>query len=210
MMDHKTTGEDAMDKLQIVLASTSQYRKKLLERLGIPFCVANPAVEETPLPEESAADLVQRLALAKAKAVQDRYPEALIIGADQVAVRDGLILGKPGTFPANVAQLAAVSGRRVEFLTGLCLVNAKRKRVQVEVVPFAVVFRPLRTPQIEGYVRREQPFDCAGGFKSEGLGIALFARMEGEDPTALIGLPLIALVRMLEQEGVDVLGGYLG
>ncbi len=131
----------------------------------------------------------------------------MIIGSDQVAVVDDEVLGKPGTVERACAQLARLSGQRVTFLTGLCLYNSAQQRVQVEVIPFTVVFRTLSAQQIEHYVRREQPLNCAGSFKSEGLGVALFERMEGDDPTALIGLPLIRLVSMLETEGVAVLIG---
>lgn len=151
-------------------------------------------------------DLVRRLAEAKARAGAAQAGRALVIGSDQVAVVGDEVLGKPGSAERACAQLARLSGQRVVFLTGLCLFNSAEDRTQLEVVPFSVVFRHLSSTQIQDYVRREQPFNCAGSFKSEGLGIALFERMEGDDPTALIGLPLIRLVGMLEAEGLAVLG----
>ena len=190
---------------QIVLASTSPFRKSLLERLGLPFVTARPETDETRHPGEDASALVQRLAEEKARAVAPGFPQALIIGSDQVAVLDEEILGKPGSHEQAVAQLTAASGREVLFLTGLCLLNARSGRAQVDVVPFSVRFRPLTAAQIEHYLRHEQPYNCAGSFKSEGLGIALFEAMRGDDPNALIGLPLIRLVDMLGDEGVDVL-----
>jgi septum formation protein len=190
---------------QLVLASTSPYRQSLLKRLGLPFVTASPAVDETPHPEETPEQLVQRLAEAKARAVAERFPEALVIGSDQVAVLEGRILGKPGNHTAALAQLRAASGKLVTFLTGLCLLNAIDGQAQVEAVPFTVQFRQLTESQLEAYLHRETPYDCAGSFKSEGLGIALFERLNGDDPNALIGLPLIRLIAMLGQEGVDVL-----
>lgn len=189
----------------LVLASTSPYRKALLQRLGLPFETASPAADETPLPGETPDQLVRRLAEAKARAVAKQFPDALIIGSDQVAVLEGAILGKPGTHAAAMAQLRAASGKRVSFRTGLCLLNSGTGGAQVEVVSFDVCFRELTGEQIESYLRKEMPYDCAGSFKSEGLGIALFQRLEGDDPNALIGLPLIRLIAMLEAEGIDVL-----
>lgn len=191
----------------LILASTSPYRRELLGRLGLAFAVCSPDVDETRLNDESPADLVRRLADAKARAGARQLPNAaLVIGSDQVAVVDDEVLGKPGTFERACEQLVRLSGRRVTFLTGLCLYNAGSGRSQLDMVPFTVEFRHLSQPQIEAYVQREQPLNCAGSFKSEGLGIALFERMEGEDPTSLIGLPLIRLVDMLTAEGVNVLG----
>ncbi|MFA7094935.1 MAG: Maf family nucleotide pyrophosphatase [Gammaproteobacteria bacterium] len=190
---------------RLVLASTSPYRRELLGRLGLAFETAAPEVDESRIPEEFPEALVRRLAEAKARAVAARFPEALIIGSDQVAIVDGMILGKPGTHVAAAAQLHRLSGRRVTFLTGLCLLNANSGRVQLDVIPFHVIFRTLTEDMVENYLRREQPYDCAGSFKSEGLGIALFERLEGDDPTALVGLPLIRLSRMLEAENLPVL-----
>ena len=189
----------------LILASTSPYRKQLLERLGLPFECAAPDVDESPHTGETPDHLVRRLSEAKARAVAARHPDALIVGSDQMAVCGDEVLGKPGTHERAAAQLARLSGRRVTFLTGLCLYNSSNDRLQLEVVPFHVVFRPLSGSMIEHYLRREQPYNCAGSFKSEGLGSALFERLEGDDPTALIGLPLIRLTRMLENEGVSVL-----
>lgn len=190
----------------LILASTSPYRRELLGRLGLAFSVCSPDVDETRRTGEAPVDLVRRLAEAKARAGASLQTDAaLIIGSDQVAVVDDEILGKPGTIERACAQLARLSGRRVTFMTGLCLYNSALQRTQIEMVPFTVIFRRLTDAQIEAYVRREQPLNCAGSFKSEGLGIALFTRMEGDDPTALIGLPLIRLTDMLYAEGVDLL-----
>ena len=190
----------------LVLASTSPYRRILLERLGLPFIVAKPDTDERPLRRESAQDLVKRLAEAKARAVAKQHPGAIIIGADQVASLDDQILGKPGSHARAKAQLQSASGRQVDFYTGLCVFNSAIDTCHVEVIPYAVQFRELNDQQIDNYLQREQPYDCAGSFKSEGLGTALFAKHQGEDPTALIGLPLIRLVALLEREGVAVLG----
>ena len=190
---------------QLILASSSPFRRAILEKLGLPFETLSPQLDETPQAQESAEQLVQRLARAKAVAAAQTHPDALIIGSDQVAVIDGQILGKPGEHARAVAQLRRASGRSVTFLTGLCLYNAASQQAQTEVVPFRVVFRELSEQQIENYLRAEKPYNCAGSFKSEGLGIALFERLEGDDPNTLIGLPLIRLVRMLEQEGVRVI-----
>ena len=177
----------------------------MLERLSIPFVVDSPEIDETRGDGECAEDLVRRLAIDKAHTVGNRHPTSLVIGSDQVLVMDGEILGKPGNFANNVRFLTRAAGRRVVSCTGLCLLDAQSGRAQAEVVEFSVTFRRLVVNQIEAYVRRETPFDCAGGFKAEGLGIALFQSVCGEDPSALIGLPLIALIRMLAEEGVDVL-----
>ena len=190
----------------LILASTSPFRRELLQRLGLPFSVASPDVDERRLDDESPQTLVARLAQAKARAVAAEHGDGLIIGSDQVAVLEGRILGKPGDHERAVEQLSAASGKAVTFLTGLCLLDAASGRTQVEVVPFGVVFRALSAEQIEDYLRREQPYNCAGSFKSEGLGISLFRRLDGDDPNALIGLPLICLIDMLAQEGVAVLG----
>ena len=191
---------------QLVLASTSPYRRELLERLGIPFETASPNVDEAVLTGETPEQLVKRLAESKARAVAESHPEALIIGSDQVAVLDNNILGKPGNHEAAVQQLSNASGKKVLFLTGLCLLNSSTNSIQTSVEKFSVKFRQLSTAQIENYLQREEPYDCAGSFKSEGLGISLFEKMEGDDPNALIGLPMIALTRMLSLEGLDVLG----
>lgn len=191
--------------MKLILASSSIYRRELLARLMIPFEVVVPDVDETPYPGETPEQLVERLAVAKAQAVATRHPEALVIGSDQVAVHGREIVGKPLTHARAVEQLQLASGKAVSLYTGLALVNARTGRVQSEVVPFRVLFRKLSDSQIENYLRKEQPYHCAGSVKSEGLGVALLERFEGDDPATLIGLPLIRLVRMLENEGIDPL-----
>jgi septum formation protein len=194
----------------LILASSSRYRAELLSRLGLDFDVRRPEVDESPLPGESPAALVARLAHLKAATVATQFNTGLIVGSDQVAVCGAQVLGKPGTPERARAQLAALSGRSVEFLTGLCLMNAATGAFDATIVPTVVQFRTLTADEIADYVRREQPLDCAGAFKSEGLGIALFERLESDDPTALIGLPLIELCRMLGRAGVAVLGRSSG
>ncbi len=189
----------------IALASSSPYRRQLLQQLGLPFEWSNPAVNEVALPDEAPGALVKRLAQAKARALTARYPQHWIIGSDQVACLDDRILGKPGNMDNARRQLRACSGRRVEFLTGLCLLNSRDDSSETIVEPFAVKFRTLSDAQIDRYLEREQPFDCAGSFKVEGLGIALFERLEGDDPNALIGLPLIQLVTLLQRAGIAVI-----
>ncbi len=189
-------------RMKLILASSSPYRRELLQRLGIPFEVVAPAVDETPAPGEAPQALVERLAVAKAQAVARQRADALVIGSDQVAVYDGAIVGKPHTHDRAVEQLRAASGKTVALYTGLAVINSASGRVQSEVIPFRVVFRALSDSQIENYLHKEQPYHCAGSVKSEGLGIALLERFEGDDPNALIGLPLIRLVRMLEREGL--------
>ena len=191
--------------MSLVLASSSPYRRELLRRLCLEFVVDSPDIDETSQPGETARELVERLSIQKAKAVARRHRDSLVIGSDQVLTIDKDIIGKPRDFSTNVSQLQRASGRRVEFVTGLCLLNSATGGVQSDVVFFNVTFRVLEPRQITSYVQRERPFDCAGGFKSEGLGISLFETMHGEDPTALIGLPLMKLVTMLKCEGVDVL-----
>jgi len=188
----------------LVLGSTSPFRRELLQRLGLQFATAAPRIDESRVPGESPEELVSRLALAKARAVAGDHPDALIIGSDQVAVIDGDILGKPGNRENAISQLLQASGKVVTFYTGLCLLNAANDTAQVVVEPFRVHFRSLSRAQVERYLDREEPYGCAGSFKSEGLGISLFARLEGDDPNALVGLPLIRLVEMLEKEGISV------
>lgn len=190
---------------RLILASTSPYRRELLKRLGLDFETCAPEVDETPHPGEAPEVLVERLAQAKARSAAEAFPEALIIGSDQVAVLEGRILGKPGDGENARLQLLHAAGRSVRFAIGLALLNTASGRMQADVVPFEVVFRRLTRDQIERYIERERPFNCAGSFRSEGLGIALFERLIGDDPTALMGLPLIRLTRMLEHEGVRVL-----
>lgn len=185
----------------VTLASTSPFRKELLERLGIPFETVAPDVDETPLANETAEALVRRLSEDKARAMAASH-RGLIIGSDQVATTGNNILGKPGTHERAFEQLRNLSGKRVTFQTGLCLLNTETDEAQVDVIPFIVKFRQLGGDQIERYLQQEQPYNCAGSFKSEGLGITLFEYMEGADPTALIGLPLIRLTSMLAQAGI--------
>ncbi|OPX55263.1 MAF protein [Oceanospirillum multiglobuliferum] len=186
----------------LVLASSSSYRKQLFDKLGLPFIQDSPEIDESPQPNESAETLVKRLALNKAKALSSKHPHSLIIGSDQVAVFRGQIIGKPHTEHNAKKQLSQFSGQSVTFLTGLCLYNSITETSQVEVERFTVHFKALSTAQIDGYIRKEQPLDCAGSFKSEGLGIALFKALEGDDPNSLVGLPLIRLVDMLNKEGI--------
>lgn len=190
---------------KLILASTSPYRRELLARLGLSFETANPKTDETALPGEPPEATALRLSEAKARAVGSNFSDALVIGSDQVAVMDGRIFGKPGTHANAVDQLRILRGRTVNFFTGLCLLNAKTGHTQIRGVPTLVTFRDLSDREIENYLQREQPYNCAGAAKSEGLGIALLARMEGEDPNALVGLPLIALCDMLRAEGVQIL-----
>jgi MAF protein len=191
--------------LPLILASSSPYRRELLSRFGIEFSTVSPVVDEKQLPNEGAEDLVLRLSKEKALAVARSHPEALIIGSDQVATVADLILGKPGDHQQAIEQLMRASGQRVTFYTGLVLYNSKSDNIQSSCVPFHVQFRNLQQSEVEHYLLKEQPYNCAGSFKSEGLGICLFERMEGEDPNALIGLPLIRLNQMLRNQGVDIL-----
>ncbi len=190
---------------QLVLASTSPYRRELLTRLGLPFEICNPQTDESPLPSETPEALALRLSEAKARAVVDAYPDALIIGSDQVATVDGKIYGKPGDHERAVSQLQELSGKTVNFFTGLCLLDARSGHADVRGIATLVGFRELSDTEIENYLRREPAYNCAGSAKSEGLGIALLSSMKGDDPNALIGLPLIALCDMLRQHGVAVL-----
>lgn len=189
----------------LILASTSPYRRELLARLGLPFSVANPQTDESPLPGEAPEALALRLSEAKARAVARAYPEALIIGSDQVATVDNRIYGKPGTHERAVEQLQALSGKTVNFFTGLCLYNSRTGQADVRGIATLVTFRQLSDGEIESYLRREPAYNCAGSAKSEGLGIALLHSMRGDDPNALVGLPLIALCDMLRNQGVAVL-----
>ncbi len=188
----------------LVLASTSPYRSELLKRLGIPFETAAPDVDETPLPEESARDTSLRLAQNKARAVAKNYPNALIIGSDQVALLDGEQIGKPLTHANAVRQLQTMRGKTTCFYTALALLNTRTGGLQHAVAENFVTLRDLSDAEIEGYLQKEQPYHCAGSAKSEGLGIALMTRMTGDDPNALIGLPLILLIKMLRAEGLTL------
>ena len=189
----------------LVLGSMSRYRKELLSRLGLPFSTDSPQVDETPRPGERPADLALRLAIAKARDVAQRHPEAVVIGSDQVADLLGEPLGKPGTHERAVAQLQRMRGQTVVFQTAVAVVCLATGFEQVELAPVAVVFRDLGDAEIEHYLRTEQPYDCAGSAKSEGLGIALLERIDNDDPTALVGLPLIRTCRMIRAAGVPVL-----
>ena len=189
----------------LVLASTSPYRRELLSRLGLPFSVASPDTDESPLPGEAAETLALRLAEAKARAVAPAYPQALIIGSDQVAIANGKIYGKPGTHERAVAQLQELSGQSVNFYTALCLYDSRNDSRQICGVPTLVKFRSLSDSEIEHYLAREPAYNCAGSAKSEGLGIALLDSLSGDDPNALVGLPLIALCAMLRQAGMNPL-----
>ncbi|HEY4582798.1 MAG TPA: nucleoside triphosphate pyrophosphatase [Lysobacter sp.] len=189
-----------MTEPRLVLASTSRYRRELLSRFGLPFAAVAPGVDETPLDGEAPLDLVRRLAAAKAAAAAGACPDACVIGSDQLAEFDGRVLGKPGTPERAIEQLRSMSGREVAFLTALCVMHGERE-VGATVDRTIVRFRELSPVEIERYVEAEQPLDCAGSFKSEGRGITLFDAIETRDPTALIGLPLIATARLLRDAG---------
>lgn len=190
----------------LVLASGSRYRRALLERLGLPFQQLAPEVDESLAPGETPAEAVMRLAHGKAAAVLARYPEAVVIGSDQLAVRGDEILGKPGTPDRAIEQLTRSAGRQVEFLTGVCLLSGAQPGEAEEHMDITrVVFRPLTPDEIRNYVEWDKPLDCAGGFRAEGLGIALFERIDSQDPTGLIGLPLIWLAQALRRLGLPPL-----
>ena len=191
--------------MQLVLASTSPYRRELLARLGVPFETVAPDVDETPLPGEAPDATAERLSLAKARAVVGKFPDALIIGSDQVALLEGRQLGKPGNFENAFAQLQSMRGKALEFHTALTLLDARTGATQTATVPVRLVMRDYSDAQITAYLHKDQPYNCCGSAKSESLGIALIARFETEDPTALVGLPLIRLTEMLAHFGLDVL-----
>jgi septum formation protein len=195
-----STGSPAAPRARLILASTSRYRRELLARLRLPFDVASPGVDESALPGETLLALTARLAFEKAAAIAAGAPGSWVIGCDQLAELDGVALGKPGGRAAAIAQLAAMSGRTVVFRTAVSLVHADGRRLGAADAT-SVRFRALSADEIARYVDAEQPFDCAGSFKSEGLGIALFEAIESSDPTALVGLPLIATARLLRQAG---------
>lgn len=190
---------------RLILGSSSPFRKMLLERLMLPFETASPNIDETPLNGESPIALVERLAVEKAQEVAKKNPNSLIIGSDQVALHGKDIVGKPHTHERAVEQLRAASGKKIELFTGLALINSTTGSIQSEVIPYTVHFKTLSESTIERYLRKEEPYNCAGSVRSEGLGVVLFDKFEGDDPNALIGLPLIRLVTMLEKEGFDVL-----
>ncbi|TYK66784.1 Maf family protein [Colwellia echini] len=189
----------------LVLGSTSPFRKTILEKLKLPFECAKPNIDETEKLGETPQALVERLAIEKSKAVTALFPNALIIGSDQVAVCEGEILGKPHNFENGVIQLTKFSGKSITFYTGLCVYDSATDKAVSLVEPFIVHFNHLSLTEIENYLKAEQPYNCAGSFKSEGLGICLFKKLEGDDPNTLIGLPLIKLVGLLKEQGVDVL-----
>lgn len=189
----------------LVLGSSSTFRKALLEKLGLEFETDSPDIDETPLKNESPEDMVARLAKLKALAIAERHPNSIVISSDQCATLDGAIIGKPGEHEAAVEQLTNASGRAVTFYTSLCVMNTSSEQMEELVEPFHVYFRELSETQIENYLRKEEPYNCAGSFKSEGLGIALFERLEGKDPNTLVGLPLIELITMLRKFGIDVI-----
>ena len=191
--------------MKLVLGSTSPFRKTLLERLHIDFVCDSPDINETPLENEPVEEMVIRLAIAKAQAISARHPESLIIGSDQSAVLNGKKLSKPGNFENAFKQLTRASGQKITFQTGLCLLNSATGNIQSVCVPYTVVFKTLTPTMIKNYLHKEEPYNCAGSFKSEALGIALFERFEGNDPNALIGLPLIELVNFLNNEGFSIL-----
>ena len=194
-----------MLKLNLILASSSPFRRALLQRLQVPFTVISPDINESALPDELPEETSLRLAQEKSLKVAESNPNSLIIGCDQIATLDGLQIGKPGNHENAVKQLTMMRGRNVVFHSALCLYNTHTKNMQADVVPFTVQFRQLSDAQIENYLSKEQPYNCAGSAKSEGLGIAIIASMQGNDPNALIGLPLIRLVSMLENEGIVIL-----
>ncbi len=193
--------------LPLILGSGSKYRREILDRLHLNYDVVKPDIDESAISSESPQQLVGRLAEAKARAVEKRmtYDNAIIIGSDQVAVCDGNILGKPGNYENAVRQLSSFVGKTVTFYTGLAVFNTEAQQCEVRVEPFEVEFRQLTTEEIERYVELENPFDCAGSFKSEGLGISLFSSLKGNDPNTLIGLPAIALLDMLRTHGINPL-----
>jgi len=191
--------------MDLILASSSPFRKELLQRLRLPFVTISPDIDESPFPAEKPEQTALRLAQAKARKIAEAHPDSFIIGCDQVAMLDGLQLGKPITHHNAVRQLSMMRGRSVIFHSALCLYNANEDRMQADVVPYTVQFRQLSDAQIENYLRMEEPYQCAGSAKSEGLGIALIEAMHGDDPNALIGLPLIRLITMLYAEGINVI-----
>ncbi len=190
---------------RLVLGSSSPFRKALLEKLDLSFDCDSPDIDETPLKNESPKDMVARLAKLKAQAIAERHPQSIIIASDQCATLDGEIIGKPHNHKNAVKQLKKASGRAVTFYTSLCVYNAGTNQFEETVEPFYVYFRELTDQQIENYLQKEQPYNCAGSFKSEGLGISLFERLEGNDPNTLIGLPLIELIKMLDKFHINVI-----
>lgn len=191
--------------MKLVLASSSPFRKALLEKLHLQFVTDSPDIDETPLVNESIESMVKRLSEGKARALLANHPDSLIIGSDQSAALDGKVLHKPGTYDVAFKQLQAASGQTITFYTGLCLLNSHTGKAQTICEPFIVKFRDLTDNEIDNYLKREEPYNCAGSFKSEALGISLFESMQGTDPNTLIGLPLIQLCRMLKENGQPVI-----
>lgn len=202
---HKDSTHIPQGDCPLVLASTSVFRRELLQRLGIPFQVCDPQTDETPLANEAPQALALRLAEAKAQSLAAGFPKALIIGSDQVAIANGKIYGKPGDHERAVQQLRTLRGQTVSFFTAVCLLDTRTAQIQRAGVPTQVIFRHLTDSEIENYLRRDQPYQCAGSAKSESLGIALLSSMTSDDPTALIGLPLIALCDMLRKADYPIL-----
>lgn len=193
-----------MTQKTLVLGSSSPFRKELLKRFNLDFIVDSPNIDETPLENETPTDYVKRLSLEKAQAVAKNQPNALIIASDQCSVLNGIIRGKPGNHENAVKQLTESSGQRVSFLTGLCLYDSTTSQYELDLIPFHVDFRTLNATEIESYLLAEKPYACAGSFKSEGLGITLFKRLQGDDPTSLVGLPLIRLSEMLRKKNIAI------
>ena len=190
---------------QLILGSSSPFRAEILTKIGLAFTTASPDIDERSLIDEKPEQLVKRLSEQKAFKIAEKHPNALIIGSDQVAVLDGKVLGKPGNHEDAVKQLMAASGKTVLFMTGLALLNSQTNNIQSLVEPFEVEFKKLTFEQINYYLHKEQPYQCAGSFKSEGFGISLFSKLNGDDPNSLVGLPLIRLISLLEAEGINVL-----
>lgn len=188
--------------MKLILASSSPFRRQLLSRLMIPFDVVSPDIDETPVQSESAPDLVRRLSIEKAKTVAERYERALVIGSDQVAVHDGEIIGKPHNHEQAVRQLENASGKSIVLYTGLAVVNTQSESIHSDVIPYQVKFKKLSSAQIKRYLEKEKPYGCSGSLRADGLGVALLEKFSGDDPSALIGLPLVRLVSMLEAEGM--------
>ena len=204
MINHESR-QSVLNGYTLVLASSSPFRKSVLSRLHLPFEIFDPEINEKPFANESPTELVTRLSEEKARTAQATYPKALVIGSDQIAVIGDKILGKSGNHEQAVKQLQLVNGKQVDFLTGLCLLNTETEEVQLDALCFSVQFRQLTDAQIENYLRQDTPYNCSGSFKSEALGIVLLEKMMGNDPTTVMGLPLIRLVQMLENQGINVI-----
>jgi septum formation protein len=197
--------KSALNGYTLVLASSSPFRKSVLSRLNLPFEIFTPEIDEKPFVNESPTELVLRLSDEKARTAQATYPKALVIGSDQVAVVGDKILGKSGNHEQAVKQLQLMNGKQVDFITGLCVLNTETELAEVDALVFSVQFRQLTESKIENYLRQDTPYHCSGSFKSEGLGIVLLEKMMGNDPTTVMGLPLIRLVQMLENQGINII-----